>query len=255
MRILVSNDDGIEAPGLRALAAALREVGEVVVVAPDRERSAVSHAITMYDPLRAVRADFDGLRAWAVSGMPADCVLLGCRELLDAEPDVIVAGINRGDNLGEDIWYSGTVSAAMEGAILGVPSVALSVATAAPGGSYDYRAAAAFARLVVPLAAKNLPADVMLNVNVPNSPAEAIAGVVLARQGRRRYQTTFDKRQDPRGGTYYWLGAERPLDERAEGTDVTAVRDGFVAVTPVAVDLTAHGLFEAVAEWLPTAHA
>ncbi len=252
MRILVTNDDGIDAPGLRAMAAALRELGEVTVVAPDRERSAVSHAITMADPLRAVPCEVDGLPGWAVSGMPADCVLLGVRELMDEPPDIVASGINRGANLGEDVWYSGTVSAAMEGAILGVPSVAFSVANMNGAADFDYRAAAQWAARLLPLAAANLPAQVILNVNVPNLPPEQVTGCQLCRQGRRRYQTTFDKRRDPRGGTYYWLGAELPLDEREPGTDVTAVRDGRVAVVPVGLDLTSVESLQPFAGWLPT---
>ncbi|MBI5831670.1 MAG: 5'/3'-nucleotidase SurE [Armatimonadetes bacterium] len=250
MRILVTNDDGIEAPGLRALVAALRDIGQVTVVAPDRERSAVSHAITMADPLRAVPCDVDGLPGWAVSGMPADCVLLGVRELMDEPPDLVASGINRGANLGEDVWYSGTVSAAMEGAILGVPSVAFSVANMTGAPEFDYRAAAAWAARLVPLAAAHLPAEVILNVNVPNLPPEQVTACELCRQGRRRYQTTFDKRLDPRGGIYYWLGAELPLDPRDPGTDVTAVREGKVGIVPVSLDLTSQPSLDSFANWL-----
>jgi len=250
VRILVTNDDGIEAPGLRALVAALRELGQVTVVAPDRERSAVSHAITMYDPLRAVPCEVDGVPAWAVSGMPADCVLLGVRELMAEPPDLVASGINRGANLGEDVWYSGTVSAAMEGAILGVPSVAFSVANMDGASEYDYRAAALWAARIVPLAAERLPAEVILNVNVPNLPPEQVTECAVCRQGRRRYQSTFDKRLDPRGGTYYWLGGEMPLDPHEPGTDVTALREGRVAVVPVSLDLTAEAAVAEFAEWL-----
>lgn len=252
MRILVTNDDGIDAPGLRALAAALRPLGEVTVVAPERERSAVSHAITMHDPLRAQRVEFDGLTAWSVSGMPADCVLLGVRELLDSPPDVIAAGINRGANLGEDVWYSGTVSAAMEGAILGVRSVALSVASLGPApATWDYRAAAQWAARLVPLAAANLAPSTILNVNVPNAPPEQVTQARVCRQGRRCYRSTFDTRLDPRGGTYYWLGSELPVDEPVPGTDVAALRAGAVALTPVTVELTDERALAALAGWLP----
>lgn len=241
VRILVTNDDGIFAPGIIALALALREVGEVTVVAPDRERSAVSHAITMHDPLRAKQVPFAGdLPAWRVTGMPADAVLLGAKELMPEPPDVVVSGINHGANLGEDIWYSGTVSAAMEGAILGFPAVALSCVLRGPWERTepDYRAAALAAQYLVPLAAEQLPGDVVLNVNVPNVPPEQLAGLALCRQGRRRYQTTFETRRDPRGGTYYWLGSELPLDEPVPGTDVAAVQQTMIAVTPARLDLT-----------------
>lgn len=252
MRILVTNDDGIDAPGLRVLAAALRPLGEVVVVAPERERSAVSHAITMYDPLRAWRADFDGCIAWAVSGMPADCVLLAVRELLAAPPDVVASGINRGANLGEDVWYSGTVSAAMEGAVVGVPSIAVSTAAMGPTDHWDYRAAAEWAQRLVPLAAERLAPGTILNVNVPNLPPEQIAGARLCRQGRRAYGGAYDKRQDPRGGTYYWLGSDLPRDEPADGTDVTALYARQVAITPVSLDLTDYRALGELAAWIPT---
>ncbi|HAZ64435.1 MAG TPA: 5'/3'-nucleotidase SurE [Armatimonadetes bacterium] len=249
LRILVSNDDGIDAPGLRALVRALCEVGEVAVVAPDRERSAVSHAITMTDPLRAVPREIEGCRGWAVSGMPADCVLLGARELLPAPPDIVASGINRGANLGEDVWYSGTVSAAVQGGLLGVPSVAFSVANL-DFEPIDYRAAAAWAQRLVPVAARYLSADVVLNINVPNRPPEEVTELQVCRQGRREYRTTFERRTDPRGGAYYWLGADLPLDPAIPGGDVTALRAGKVTVVPVRLDLTATAALEPLRGWL-----
>ncbi|NUQ01106.1 MAG: 5'/3'-nucleotidase SurE [Armatimonadetes bacterium] len=247
MRILVTNDDGIHAAGLVALVRALRDVGEVTVVAPERERSAVSHAISLHDPLRAWPVSFEGAPAWAVNGMPADCVLLGSRELMEAPPDVVVSGINRGANLGEDVWYSGTVSAAMEGTILGFPAVAFSVCCGREAP--DFRAAAIAATQLVPLAAEHLPDDTLLNVNVPNLAPERIEGAELCHQGRRRYQTTFDKRIDPRGGIYYWIGTGDPQDEPLPGTDVGAVAARRIAITPIRLDLTAVDSLEALADW------
>lgn len=249
MRILVSNDDGIHAPGLLALVRALRDVGEVTVVAPERERSAVSHAISLHDPLRAYEVAYEGgLPAWAVNGMPADAVLLGARELMPEPPDVVVAGINRGANLGEDVWYSGTVSAAMEGTILGFPAVAFSVCCY--DQPPDYRAAALAASQIVGQAADKLPDDVLLNVNVPNVSPQKIAGLEVCRQGRRRYQTTFDTRRDPRGGVYYWIGTGDPQDAPKPGTDIGAVAANRIAVTPIRLDLTAVDCFAPLQDWL-----
>lgn len=247
MRILVTNDDGIHAPGLRALVEALRDVGEVTVVAPERERSAISHAITMTEPLRAWPVGGFDAPAWAVSGTPVDCVLLAVKELMPEPPDVVAAGINRGANIGEDVWYSGTVSAAREGGLLGYPALAFSV-TGFTG--LDFRAAAACARRLVPLAAERLPADTILNVNVPNLPPDRVGPIVLCTQGRRHYRSTFEQRQDPRGGTYYWLGAGQPIDEPIDGTDVAAIAAGRIAVTPICLDVGPHPRWDDLAAWL-----
>jgi 5'-nucleotidase len=244
LRVLVTNDDGIQAPGLRALADALREVAEVTVVAPDQERSAVSHAITMHEPLRAWPVDYDGLTAWAVKGMPADCVLLGVKELMPEPPDVVAAGINRGANLGEDVWYSGTVSAAMEAAI---PGAAFSLTTHQPA---DFAPAAAWAAKLLPIAAARLPADTVLNVNVPPLPLESLGLPVACRLGHRNYRTTFDTRRDPRGGVYYWLGSELPEDAPDLGTDVGAIAAGCIAVTPIRLDLTSGEVLGDLETWL-----
>ena len=250
VRILIANDDGIHAPGLLALVAALADVGDVTVVAPERERSAVSHAISLREPLRAWPMACGGATAWATNGTPADCVLLGARELLAEPPDVVVAGINRGANLGEDIWYSGTVAAAKEGALLGYPAVAFSVCC------HDqpplWQAAADYARRLVPVVA-GLPAGTLLNVNVPNLPPEQVAGAVACRQGVRGYYTLIDRRVDPRGAVYYWIGTGEPLDEPLDGSDLAAIAAGCIAVTPVQLDLTDHAAVSALGEWLPPA--
>ncbi|MBI2301195.1 MAG: 5'/3'-nucleotidase SurE [Armatimonadetes bacterium] len=247
MRILVCNDDGIRAPGLRALVVALAEVGEVVVAAPERERSAVSHAITMHKPLRAHRTEVAGATAWAISGTPSDCILLAIRELLDAPPDVVAAGINRGANLGEDAWYSGTVAAAVEAALLGVPGIAFSVTAFQ---DLDWTAAADYARHLTPRVAAQADRELVLNVNVPNLPPDRIAGWELCTQGRRGYATDFDRRRDPRGGDYYWLGTGSPRDEPVPGTDLAAIAAGRIAVTPLSVDLSAPCDPAAIRAWM-----
>lgn len=220
------------------------------MVAPERERSAVSHAISLHEPLRAWPVEFNGgLVAWAVNGMPADCVLLGATELLPEPPDLVVAGINHGANLGEDVWYSGTVSAAMEGSILGYPSLALSVCCGADPP--DFRAAAAFAARLAPHAAAHLAPETLLNINVPNLPPEAIRGTALCHQGRRRYQTAYERRTDPRGQTYYWLGTSDPQDEPAPGTDLAAIAAGQISICPTRLNLTDTAALSRLADWLP----
>lgn len=257
MKLLISNDDGIFAAGVRALANTMAEAGhEVFVVCPDRERSATGHGITMHQPIRAevVESIFHpGIKAWSCSGTPSDCVKLALWALLDSPPDLVLSGINQGQNLGTDILYSGTVSAAMEGLIEGIPSIAFSFTSYT---SRDFQQAANFARtLVAAIANTPLPVKTLLNVNVPDVPSEKIAGVVLARQGVRRYVDVFEKRVDPRGHTYYWLAGEVIEDaEDAEDTekalvswgeeaialptDVQAIRENYITVTPLQYNLT-----------------
>lgn len=237
--ILVSNDDGIHAPGLTALAEGLRGVGVVYVVAPDRERSTVGHALTLHRPLRVETL---GPRRYAVNGMPADCVNLGVLGILPSRPDVVVAGINRGSNLGDDVTYSGTVSAAMEGVLLGVPSLAISLVE-----GEDFGAAGRVARALTELALRRgLPPDTLLNVNVP---AGEVKGIRFTRLGRRVYSEKVVEETDPRGNTYYWIGGGPPLWEAGEGTDFAAVSAGWVSVTPLHLDLTNHEALAALAAW------
>jgi 5'-nucleotidase len=249
MRLLISNDDGIFAQGIKTLADTLAAAGhEVIVVCPDRERSATGHGLTLHDPIRAeeVTGIFaPTVRAWSCSGTPADCVKLALGALLDRFPDVVLSGINHGANLGTDILYSGTVSAAMEGTIEGIPSIALSLT------SFTYREfqpAADFAReLLTKLAQAPLPESMLLNVNIPPVPAPEIAGVKVTRQGIRRYFDTFQQRSDPRGKTYYWLSGEVLQDvEQPEHlhlppdieTDVQAIKDNYITITPLQFNLT-----------------
>ncbi len=247
MKLLISNDDGIFALGVRTLANRLAEAGhEVTVVCPDRERSATGHGLTLHQPIRAenVTSVFHpAVTAWACSGTPADCVKLALWALLDGPPDLVLSGINHGSNLGTDVLYSGTVSAAMEGVIEGIPSIAFSLCSFT---SQDFQPAAMFAEsLVAQLAKHPLPELLLLNVNVPAVEMAAIAGVTIARQGIRRYIDLFEKRIDPRGKTYYWLAGEvledveQPsvLAEQAP-TDVQSIRDNYITVTPLQYNLT-----------------
>jgi 5'-nucleotidase len=242
--ILVCNDDGVASPGIAVLAAALEPLGEVVVVAPDRERSAASHSLTLSRPLRV----FPVKPGWySVDGTPTDCVTLALVELLPRRPALVAAGVNHGANLGDDITYSGTVSCAIEATLQGVPAFALSLAGTR---EYDFRAAAAFApRLASELLKRGLPGKTLLNVNVPNMPPEAIRGVTVARQGQRVYSESVVRSVDPRGHAYYWIGGTTPVWERAQGTDYEAVQSGWISVTPLALDLTNHAAMEVVRSW------
>jgi 5'-nucleotidase len=229
--ILASNDDGIQSSGLARLVEALKELDEVIVVAPDRERSAVSHALTIERPLRA-----DEIQpGWiSVTGTPTDCVNLALNGLLSKKPWLIVSGINRGPNLGDDITYSGTVSAAMEAVLLGVPGVAFSQVGKV---AFHYEAAARFAAVLVRgLRDRGMPPDTLLNVNVPDLPAPA--GFAITRQGKRRYTDAIVEKDDPRGRKYYWIGGTELDFEDEPGTDFAAIQDGLVSVTPLHLDLT-----------------
>ncbi len=240
MRILITNDDGIGAPGLLALAREMAELGEVLVVAPERQQSAAGHGITLHKPLRMEPMSLDApvVEALATNGTPADCVILATANGRP-EPDLVVSGINMGANLAEEVLYSGTCSAAMEGALLGINSIAVSVAEyAAP----IFEASAAYARqLASRVIEEGLPEDVFLNVNVPNLPAGELGAPVLTRLGRRRYVNELDRRQDPRGRDYYWFSGEPTECDCEPGTDVAAVLAGNISVTPVHFDLTWRG--------------
>lgn len=239
LRILLTNDDSIYAPGLAVLWDALQDIAEVDVVAPDRERSATGHGITVDQPLRAERISmFDG-RAWAVNGTPADCVKLAISCLLKERPDLVIAGINRGPNLGIDVLYSGTVSGALEGLISGIAALAVSVTDY---HSPDYRYAASFTRKLAPLVLENgFCRDSLLNINVPSLPPEQIRGVKVTRLGNRKYVNCFETRTDPRGRAYYWLGGDviDVIDDSSEmDTDVATIRENMVSITPIHIDLT-----------------
>ncbi len=239
MRILITNDDGIHAGGLQALAAAMTELGEVYVVAPAVERSAVSHALTLFEPIwieHLPARPGEALRA-ALSGTPADCVKLAIRSLLPAPPDLILSGINRGANTGTNILYSGTVAAATEGALAGIPAIALSLASF---DFQDYEAALWVARELVPeVVGGGLPAGTLLNVNLPPLPRQEIRGVRMTRQGRARFAERYVERRDPRHRTYFWIEGQRDGHPEPPGSDETAVEEGYVAISPIEFDLTA----------------
>lgn len=250
MRFLVSNDDGVLAPGLAALAEALTTLGEVTVVAPDSERSGFSNALTLDRPLRPVR-QANGF--WAVNGTPADCVHLALNGLLDFEPDLVVSGINSGANLGDDTLYSGTVAAALEARFLGKTSLAVSL-TGAQVRSYGREGYAAAAAMVVRLIENwqrlQLPERTILNMNVPDLPLDAIRGFQVTRLGHRGRAKDVLALEDPRGRSVYWIGiAGEPADAGA-GTDFQAISEGYVSLTPLQTDLTRHDALQDVARWL-----
>jgi len=237
--LLLTNDDGVHAAGLLALSEALDELGDVYVLAPEREQSTCGHALTLHRPLRTVQLE---ARRFAVNGTPSDCVNLGVLGFLPERPVLIVSGINHGSNLGDDVTYSGTVSAAIEGTLLSVPSVAISLAD---GG--DLREAARVARLVaMRVLVAGLPAKTLLNVNVPPEPPR---GIRLTRLGHRTYTDKIVEQEDPRGRTHYWIGAGAPQWGDLEGTDMGAVHEGFVSVTPLHLDLTNHRALAQMGEW------
>ena len=249
MKLLISNDDGIFSLGIRTLANTLAQAGyEVTVVCPDRERSATGHGLTLHQPIRAeiVSSVFrPEVVAWSCSGTPADCVKFALSAVLDTPPEFIISGINHGSNLGTDILYSGTVSAAMEGIIEGIPSIAISLASFT---FQDFQPAAQFACFLIEhLIQQPLPEATLFNVNVPPVERKEIAGVVWTRQGLRRYIETFEKRTDPRGKSYYWLAGEVVEEiEQPEHmhlpphipTDVQAIRENYITITPLQYNLT-----------------
>lgn len=249
MRVLLTNDDGLGSPGLLALAQSVSRVADTFVVAPEHERSAASHAITLHKPLRATPATLGdtGLRAWSSNGTPADCIVLAVLDLLAQSPDVVVSGINIGANLGMDLLYSGTVSAAVEAALFGIASIAISVAAFR---DIHWRPAADFAaQLVGQVALRGLPPDTFLNVNVPNRPASEILGVEVTRQSSRRYVNRLEKRSDPRGRDYYWLAGSSDDASSDEGTDVHAVAQGRISVTPLRLDMTFEAMSGEIRSW------
>ncbi len=238
--ILVTNDDGVSSPGIKALSKALQSVGEVYVIAPEREQSAVGHALTLHRPLK-----FEKIKnkTYFINGTPTDCVILGVSRLLPQNPDLIVSGINNGGNMGDDITYSGTVAAAIEGTLLDIPSIAVSFAREAQNNkgyrkkSSGLQEAAQFAKkLSMQVLEQGLPPDTCLNVNIPDSPR--IKGIKLTRQGKRFYDNSIQEMLDPRGRKHYWIGGGVPMCEFGKDTDFEAVQNGFISVTPIHLDLT-----------------
>ena len=245
MHIMVTNDDGIHAPGIIALAEALRELGDVTVVAPDRERSAAGHSLTLHSPLRV----FELRPGWyAVDGTPTDCVNMGIHSLLPDKPDLVVSGINHGPNLGDDITYSGTVAAAMEANLMGIPAIAVSLGTFERYGHFDAAARVA-ARVARQVLANGLPADTFLNVNIPDCPAEEMGTMLITRQGTRSFIGTIIGNTDPRGRKYYWIGSEEPAFNDEPGTDFHALNRRHVSITPLHLDLTNYESMKVLKGW------
>ena len=243
--ILVTNDDGIKSPGIKKLAEHLRAIGEVYIVAPDREQSAVGHSLTLRYPLRKTEI---APRTIAVEGTPTDCVLLAYYRLLPARPALVVSGINHGWNLGDDVTYSGTVSAAFEATLLGIPSIAVS--TGRNGKKVYYDVAARFAaKIARTVLNEGLPEDTLLNVNLPMLPESRIKGVAVTRQGRRSYDDVIVEKVDPRGRPYFWIGNGNARWSEAEGTDIEAIRNGKISITPIHLDLTNHSAIEMIKGW------
>ena len=264
MKLLIGNDDGIFAPGIRALANTLSTAGhEVTVVCPDRERSATGHGLTIHKPIRAETVDTifaPQVKAWACSGTPSDCIKLALSALLNHPPDIVLSGINQGANLGTDVLYSGTVSAAMEGVIEGITSLAISLTSFS---ATDFQPAAQFAQELLEFWPQQpLSEAMLLNVNVPALPMAEITGVAVTCQGIRRYEDVFEKRIDPRGRTYYWLAGEviedldPPLSAETDlqvPTDVQAVRQKLISVTPLQYNLTYRAPLTTLGNWLSAA--
>ena len=249
MKILLCNDDGIHAPGIHILHQSITSLGDLCVVAPDTERSAAGHAITLTDPIKTTSIAKNGESfGTAVSGTPADCIKLAlCFLMKDDRPDLVVSGINLGSNTGISVLYSGTVSAASEAVILGVPGIAISLCTFQ--NPHWETAEKVALEIVKKVRANPLPEGTLLNVNIPNIPLSELKGMKAARMGRSRFVEQFTVHRDPRGNDYYWLDGELDLLDDAADTDVCVVDSGYVALTPIHIDLTAHHAMEQTAQW------
>jgi 5'-nucleotidase len=248
MRILLTNDDGVDSAGLFALKQALSRKHKVDIIAPDRNWSITGHSRIMDKPLRVREFSLrDGSTAFTTDGTPADCVALASLGFLPERPELVISGINHGSNMGDDITYSGTVAAAMEGIICGFPSIAVSMS---PDPQWPVDVGAEFIeRLVDQIVERGLSDDTLLNVNVPNVEHDLIKGVLITRLGKRTYKDELVTRVDPRGNTYYWIGGMHIEDRLDEGTDVAAIRSGYVSVTPIHLDLTDHNLIDKLKGW------
>ncbi|MEW6068590.1 MAG: 5'/3'-nucleotidase SurE [Nitrospirota bacterium] len=234
--ILVTNDDGINSPGLFSLFEAMKELGNAFIVAPDRERSAVSHSLTMHRPLKVEELK---KHVYTINGTPTDCIAIGANKILRERPVLVASGINKGANLGDDITYSGTVSAAIEGTIMGIPSFAISLVTGNTHGSLHFDTAARIAAEVGKYILENsLPYDTLLNVNVPNVEINEIKGIKFARQGKRIYDNSIQETFDPYGNKHYWIGGGEPYWEQGEDTDIRAIQEQCISITPIHLDLT-----------------
>ena len=252
MHILLTNDDGVDAPGLLALYQELQRLGKVTILAPDRNWSASGHVKTLHRPLRVKETTLaDGTPALASDGAPSDCVALALLGVLPEKVDMVVSGINPKANLGHDVTYSGTVTAAMEAAIWGLPGVAFSLdVPEEPDHKVDFTQAARIARQITAVVIeRSLPRHVLLNVNIPYRPAEQVRKVCITRQGLRLYRDELDARKDPRGRAYYWIGGDAPTGVPDEGTDFGALAEGAVSITPLHMDMTAHEIMAELQGW------
>lgn len=243
--ILLSNDDGINSEGLRSLMESLNPLGEVVAVAPEREQSASSHALTMHRPLRLRQV---GPNLFSVDGTPTDCILLAIHKVLgERRPDLVVSGINKGGNLGDDVLYSGTVSAAMEGARMGIPSFSVSLVARK---DFRFDVACGFSKELASRILERKPkTPILLNVNVPNTDRDNVKGVRITRQGKRVYNGVVVEKTDPRGRKYYWIGGEEPGYQQIRESDIEAVMDGWISVTPLRLDLTDEEALISLRQW------
>ncbi|MFY8298501.1 5'/3'-nucleotidase SurE [Pseudoalteromonas sp. SS15] len=249
MKILLSNDDGVHAKGISVLYEALSKIADVTVIAPDRNCSGASNSLTLLNPLRATQLE-NGF--YSVNGTPTDCVHLGVNQLLDEEPDLVVAGINNGANLGDDTLYSGTVAAATEGRHLGLPAIAVSLCSKKEA---NYETAAEVAvKIIKQLSSHPLPKDQIININVPDIPLAELKGVKVTRLGARHKADTMTEQIDPWGRSVFWYGSLGSESDAGEGTDFYAVNQGYAAVTPLKVDMTAHESIDAMSSWLEGAN-
>ena len=245
MHLLLSNDDGIHSLGLKLLADALSQMGKTTVVAPNRNRSAASNSLTLDRPIRAQKMSDNW---YSVDGTPTDCVHLGITGLIDEEPNIVVSGINAGANLGDDVIYSGTVAAAMEGRFLGLPAVAISITSFHP--SYLEDAARVSYELISKLTSTQLPNDVIININIPDLPKEELKGIQTTRLGNRHKAEPVIQSEDPRGKPIYWVGAAGPEQDSGPGTDFHAIKNGYISVSPMHLDLTHYKAMQEVADWV-----
>jgi 5'-nucleotidase len=236
--LLLSNDDGINSSGLHALANALSKLGKIYIVAPDREQSASSHALSIHRPLRIEKVSEN---SFSVDGTPTDCINIAINGILNnTKPDIIVSGINRGENLGDDITYSGTVSAAIEGTLLGIPSLAVSLQGR---NDFEFEAASYFSHLISSYILTNpVPKDTLINMNIPGLPLKEIKGIKITRQGKRLYNDPIIEKTDPRGKKYYWIGGCELESMEMENSDIEAIKKGFVSITPIKLDMTDYSL-------------
>lgn len=242
MKILISNDDGINATGIKCLSEALSQHHDVYIIAPDRERSAAGHSLTLHTPLRVdeIEAQYGSKRTWVTTGTPGDCVKIGLSAILDTDekPDIVISGINHGPNLGADILYSGTVSCAMEGAMLGYPSIAVSLSCLACHLEHFKTTADFITKFLPKIKEINFPQKTVLNINTPALGKDDIAGVAITKLGTRMFTNTYEKRKDPRGKIYYWMAGELIKYDEDDGTDINAIRQNKISITPITFEMT-----------------